>query len=148
LAFHKFLNLHQWEEKERKTVERMSGISKAHGNVDKLYPYVVRKVYGSRVDSALYELVCLQCNVCGETKTLRIPMGRPRKHGLEKLFPLLSALFGAFSLFVLGLPLGAAAIIFGSASLEREGWNLLGVAGVLLGLVGLLLAVLTMPARA
>lgn len=147
MAFHKFLNLHQWEEKERKTVERMSSISTAHDDVDKLYPYVVRKVYGSRVDSAPYELVYSQCNVCGETKTLRIPLERPRWPGLEKVFPLLSALFGALSLFVLGLPLGAAAIIFGSASLEREGWNLLGVAGVLLGLVGLLFAVLTMPAR-
>jgi hypothetical protein len=112
--------------------------------VYKLYPYVVRKVYGTRSESTAYELVDVRCKVCGKTKVLRIPTGSARKPGLEHALPLLSTLLGAFSVIALGLPLGAAAIILSSASLERESWTALGTAGLLLGLVGLLLALWTL----
>ena len=67
MVIHKFLNLHQWEETKRKVIDRRSGTSKAHDDVDRLHPYDVRKLYA-------YDLVYLQCNVCGETKTQRAPL--------------------------------------------------------------------------
>lgn len=148
---HRFFNLHQWEEAEKRPVEPLSGISKAHDNVDKLYPLWFRKLYGSRVDGTPYELVYVRCKVCDKTKILRIPIESSRTPSLERAFPLLSTLLGAFSviglglsLFGLGLPLGAAAIILSCASLEREGWTPLGAVGLILGLVGLLVALWTL----
>lgn len=79
------------------------------------------------------------CPYCGKDL---IGTQKPSKGG--RTWAIISIIFGVVSFIVFGIPLGLAAIICGAVAVTKE--NKLGIVGIILGVIGAVLALIILLA--
>ncbi len=86
--------------------------------------------------------VCPQCGRVLEETWKSCPHCGKNLIGAQKprgrTYGILSIIFGVVSFIIFGIPLGLAAIVCGAVAVTRE--DMLGIAGIILGVIGALLA--------